>query len=740
MKQFYIMEGFDIKIERESVLKSMDCYEDSPVYEQVAEEYEEIYDEMLSLVEPVGILGFGTLPGKIATEEFQAGTPVVYAVTGIGDGIKQCSTRAFREGDYVKGMLCDVMADEALFSMEERMLECLKEALGEHRRGILKRLEAPQDIPMEAQRVAWEYLGLKERFGIGISKSFMFDPVKTSCQIFVLTEDENTFRAQHDCRKCSNLKCRRRTVPDTEICVRTGDAEKRILTKPKESMMNALIREGFYFSAPCGGKGRCGKCRIQVLEGEAWISPEDEKVFTEEELREGWRLSCQLYPTEELTISFSLNDESEFEIISDCGNAEKADTGSENTYDVAVDIGTTTIAMELLGGGSGKSIHTAAMINSQRRYGADVISRIQASAEGKKEELRESIRRDLLEGVRRLTREAGISIENIRRISIAGNTTMGHLLMGYDCDTLGVYPFHPVNIDRIETSFGEIFGSGECGAQVTLLPGISTYVGGDIVSGLYACGFDQSEEICMLVDLGTNGEMAIGNREKILVTSTAAGPAFEGGNIAWGTGSVAGAICSVKLRDGAPVIKTLRDRPPVGICGTGVIETALELVKAGIVDETGLLDKAYFENGFPLAETADGKKIVFTRKDVRELQLAKAAVRAGVETLVKRCGIRKEQVAKVYLAGGFGYRLDTDKAIAIGMLPEEFRGRIEAVGNSSLFGAVKFLREENAGKRLERIVEISDEVSLSMDVDFQEYYIESMMFAQNSCEKNLRGN
>lgn len=402
----------------------------------------------------------------------------------------------------------------------------------------------------------------------------------------------------------------------------------------------------------------------------------------------------------------------------------------ESGYDIAVDIGTTTIAMELLGKESGKILHTVTCINSQRAYGADVISRIQASSDGRKEALQACIRKDIRNGIHRLTEEAGVDLKKVERISIAENTTMGHLLMGYDCHSLGVYPFTPVNIDLIKGSFEEIFGSGECAAQVEILPGISTYVGGDIVSGLYACGFDQSEEISLLVDLGTNGEMALGNKDRILVTSTAAGPAFEGGNITWGTGSVEGAICSVTIRDRKAEIRTIQDKPAVGICGTGVVETAMELVKEGLVDETGLMDEEYFDDGFPLAQTEDGRTIVFTAKDVREIQLAKAAVRAGVEILLLRYGIEKEQVSRVYLAGGFGYKLDKDKAIAIGMLPGEFRDRIEAVGNSSLSGAVKYLKDAERKNTLSRLAAVSSEVNLSKDKDFNEFYMDNMMFGE----------
>lgn len=727
MENFYELHNLKFKIQKESVLKAMDCYEDSPVYEEVVDTYEEIYEDMLSLVEPVGILGFGTLPESVATEKYKAGTPVVYMVMSIGNGIKEESTKAFQEGDYVKGMLTDAMADDALFSMEEQVLARLKEVCREHNVGVLARLEAPHDIPMESQKAAWEHLELKRRFGIDISTGFMFDPVKTSCQVFILTEDADSFKAQHDCRKCPNIHCRLRNIPDTEVVVHRGAETKTILVKEGESLLDAFIRQEIYISAPCGGKGRCGKCGIQVLNGNTWISDEDKKIYSEEELDAGWRLSCCLYPTEELEVSVSQSDESLFEAVGETENTEESGT-EESFYHVAVDIGTTTIAMSLTGGESGKVFRTVTSVNSQRAYGADVISRIQASVDGKKEVLKNSIQKDLQDSIDKLLKETGVSGEDVGKIVIGGNTTMGHLLMGYDCDTLGVYPFTPVNIDFIKGTEG-ILGTDRFGKkEVILLPGISTYVGGDIVSGMYAYDFTEKEDVCMFIDLGTNGEMGIGNKEKILVTSTAAGPAFEGGNITWGMGSVPGAICSVKLEGTEAEVKTIRDEAPQGICGTGVVETAAELVREEIVDETGALDEDYFDDGFPLAKTPDGKEIVFTQKDVREIQLAKAAVRAGVETLLLRYGIKKEEVSKVYLAGGFGYKLNTDKAIAIGMIPEEWADRIVAVGNSSLSGACKYLKDENGDKTIEKLVSISEEINLSADKEFNEFYMNEMFF------------
>ena len=232
----------------------------------------------------------------------------------------------------------------------------------------------------------------------------------------------------------------------------------------------------------------------------------------------------------------------------------------------------------------------------------------------------------------------------------------------------------------------------------------------------------------MLIDLGTNGEMAIGNRERILVTSTAAGPAFEGGNISCGMGSVPGAICQVQISGTEVSCGTIGDRPPVGLCGTGVIETACELLKAELIDETGMLDEDYFDDGFVLAKTPSGEEISFTQKDVREIQLAKAAVRAGLETLMLRYGVTYDDIDTLYLAGGFGFHLNLEKAAAIGLIPEELLDRAKAVGNSSLGGAAVWLTEPGAAERMERIIAVSEEIPLASDKDFNQFYMDSMFF------------
>lgn len=489
-----------------------------------------------------------------------------------------------------------------------------------------------------------------------------------------------------------------------------------------KSVLEQLQQQEIFLPADCGGRGACGKCRIRFLSEPPAVTEQEEKALTPEQLADGWRLACESYVTGEYEI---LLDQSEDEMIAAAAfhgtEQEPADpcagqtaepgaavqqTGAKIVKKGAVDIGTTTIAMSLVDCTNRRVLDTRTSVNHQRSYGADVISRIKASTDGKKEELQKSIRTDL----QRLVRQLGEDPDTLELV-VAGNTTMEHLLLGLPCDTLGVAPYTPVDISLHQEG------------NLLIMPGISTYVGADIVSGIVACGMDQSEEICILVDLGTNGEMAIGNRDRILVASTAAGPAFEGGNIQCGVAGIPGAVSAVEIRDGKTSIRTIGDRPPVGLCGTGVLETVYELLKEGLVDETGLLDEAYEEQGFPLAEG-----IVLTAKDIREVQLAKSAIRAGIETLVRTWDISYDRIGKLYLAGGFGQKINLEKAAGIGMLPKELLDRTAAVGNSSLAGAVLLAEDDGLRARFARAASGAEEVALSESPYFGDLYMEYMFF------------
>ncbi len=510
----------------------------------------------------------------------------------------------------------------------------------------------------------------------------------------------------------------------------------------KESLLDAMIKNGVFVRSDCGGNGTCSKCRIQVADGNPAAAIQDIKSFSEIELQQGWRLACQAYPKEDCTVSIGKSQDLEYSILSEDRTdnqkeeqkAERKEwAGSETvsrltTYAIAIDIGTTTLAIHLIDRRNGAIIRTYTALNKQAVFGADVISRIKASNEGAVRSLRETVIKDLLLGLNELILAQDVNKDQISQIVIAANTTMVHLLMGYSCQSLGTYPFTPVNTDKIEASFSDVFESEELKAPVVLLPGISAFVGADIVSGLLACNFDRVNGCAMLIDLGTNGELAIGNKNKILVCSTAAGPAFEGGNISCGIGSVAGAIDSVSIREGMVQCHTIGGMAPVGLCGTGVIATVSELIRSGIIDETGLLEDRFFENGFTLCQRSDGSSVTLTQKDIRELQMAKSAIRSGIEILIKRYGISYDQIEHVYLAGGFGFKLSIERAVQIGLLPGELSEKVKAVGNSALAGTVRYLTDEAAEQRIQRICSVAENINLSNDPDFNEDYIRYLNF------------
>lgn len=735
MEKIKVLRDFHPFIDREKVFGQLNCYPESPVYEEMEESFDEIKDKMLKLCKPVGVLALGRIPADYFQQEREA----VYALVTIGQEISDCSTQKFAEGDYVQGMLIDAIADSILFSLEDDIQRELRDACAGWKKGVSKRLEAPQDISMEIQKEALKQTNAEELLGLELSSGYMFRPIKTSSQIYLTTDDEKIFKAQHNCRTCPNINCQLRHVEPLKIRVINDKNEETTISVTEGTLLEALQKQIEGIQAPCGGRGVCGKCRVQVLEGQLPITVEDEKLFSPTELESGWRLACKVIPADDLWIRLEWGSEKEIEVQvdfkgEDTEATEKMYGGQDRiheTYGFAIDIGTTTLAVQLISLKTGECLGTDTGLNSQRTYGADVIARIQASVDGRGEELMGQIRQDLWKSMEKLSVNHGISMEDIERIVIAGNTTMIHLLMGYPCGGLGKVPFTPYRIHEIYIAGTDVFPGLGSRAEIQIYPGISTFVGADIVSGICALHMEEKEQIQLLVDLGTNGEMALGNSQRLLVTSTAAGPAFEGGNITWGTGSIPGAVCGVQLENGKLHIRTIQGQPPVGICGTGVVELTAELMRNEEMDETGRLEDPWFEAGFPIAKNPHGEQICLTQKDIREIQLAKAAVRGGIETLLEKYGITAEQVEQVYVAGGFGYRLDYEKAMEIGMFPKEFSGKVQAVGNSSLRGAVRLLCAPERMKEAVYTAALAEEIELSSDAVFQEAYMNAMFFGES---------
>jgi uncharacterized 2Fe-2S/4Fe-4S cluster protein (DUF4445 family) len=475
-----------------------------------------------------------------------------------------------------------------------------------------------------------------------------------------------------------------------------------------QNLLDILRVNDVSIAANCGGRGTCGKCVVSVDGRE--------------------RLACQTDAADGMRVKVKSGEES-FVIIEDYASGKNLAEAIDNFDDlsVAVDIGTTTVVLQLIDSGSGKVASTRSFLNPQRQYGEDVISRIQFANEGGLESLRDAIRKSLLDAIKSLCADVNTDPSLLKRVCVAGNTTMMYLLLGYVCVSLGVYPFEPEFPHKDEYTFGEVFGADADGPPVYLLPWVSAYVGGDITAGYLDCRGDEGETV-FLIDMGTNGEMMLWNGDKVFCCSTAAGPAFEGGGITCGTGSIPGAISKIELDRDTYACETIGGAEPVGICGSGVLDAAACLLEAEIIDETGRMDEEYFDCGVVIAERKDKKQILFTQKDIRELQLAKSAIRAGVEILMSEAGLDISQLDAVYLAGGFGQKLRIESAVKIGILPEEMAQKVRSIGNSSLGGCARVCRDLALLGEADGLAKRTQEMPLSTHPKFQDLFMDNMAF------------
>ena len=513
-----------------------------------------------------------------------------------------------------------------------------------------------------------------------------------------------------------------------------GGITREYFVPSGKNLLETLQKLGYYIPVLCSSRGACGKCRVKILAGESAVTRSDAGGFGAHELASGFRLACMAFPEDDLLINLENVSENEISAVGDFRNNAglRRFKKIRGAFAVAVDIGTTTLAFALVNLETSEVDGRLTIVNRQREFGADVISRIVKANQGRLKEMGVCVKRQINEGILELCRANDVEPGKIVKAAVAANTTMLHILLGLSCETLGIFPFTPVTLERMSLSFGELLGSASTALKpdvpVEILPGISTYVGADIVSGILFADILGSGKTSVLLDIGTNGEIAVIRNGKITCAATAAGPAFEGGNIRFGTGSVPGAISGCRFRNGEFEVTTIGGRPPIGICGSGVIDIVSELLKNEIIDETGRLS---------CEQIAVAPEIFFTQKDVRELQLAKSAIRSGVDLLLEHTGTCFEEIDRFYVAGGFGYHVNFDSAVAIGLIPPELAVKIELVGNSSLGGAVRLLTEDIRDE-LAEIISASQELPLSADKRFNALFVENMVFPE--CSGLLKSN
>jgi len=421
-------------------------------------------------------------------------------------------------------------------------------------------------------------------------------------------------------------------------------------------------------------------------------------------------------------------------------------TEERNLLGVAVDIGTTTLVLYLYDLETGEKLAVDSMYNPQKEFGADVISRIQFANKSREntEKLQQVLVDRLNQGLTDLSAEAGVKNDDIYRIAFAGNTTMLHTLLGFDPIDIAKSPFIPDFTEGLNLSPDSIGLEINSEAELLLLPSISAYVGADIIGGLLAAGLGESMENELLIDIGTNGEVALGNNSEIYTCSVAAGPSFEGSNISSGMAALAGAIERFEIRADSFDYQTINAAKPRGICGSGLLDLVAGFLEIGLIDPKGKFNdkenmSEFWQDRFDeekkevliFSEDKAENKISLTQKDIRQLQLAKGAIRAGIEVLAARLDIKLAEIKKVYLVGGFANYLDPDNTILIGMLPEIFEGKIIQFGNGSGAGASLYLLDRD----LEEIVGLLKKrikyIELSKDADFQEKFIEELNFPGN---------
>ena len=449
---------------------------------------------------------------------------------------------------------------------------------------------------------------------------------------------------------------------------------------------------------------------------------------------------------------------------------------------IAVDIGTTTLGSWLYGLQSGERLATAARLNPQRTFGADVISRIDEAT--KNPEHRQTMRKQVLDAISQLiteliskasaARQSGaMQPEHVAHVVLTGNTTMLHLLTGLTAASIARTPFMPVSTREQMLTASSVGLDLPAETIVQLMPGIASYVGADITAGLLACDLDKPEkDVRVLLDIGTNGEIVLAGPEGLIACSTAAGPAFEGANISCGLGGVVGAVDDVWWKgetlctsvidpQGEPVSngseKNKREDKdcgadlvykPRGLCGSGLIAAIAACLEKGLIDETGRIEDDLDELPENLRQyiaEIDGQDVILlvapekgekgnpvylTQKDIREVQNAKAAMAAGIQLLIQQAGITPEQVKALYLAGGFGQHLKPEHAFTIGLLPEELRGRTQAVGNTAGMGAILCLLDTQQSEKARKIAKQVHYYELSADKRFTDLYVEAMMFPE----------
>lgn len=469
-------------------------------------------------------------------------------------------------------------------------------------------------------------------------------------------------------------------------------------------LASSLSQYGFEF--PCGGTAQCGGCRVRVLGGSLPVTASDQSVFSPEELSDGWRLACQARAETPLVLECG---QWHMDVLTDdAGLSGEGKSG----LGIAIDLGTTTIAAQLIDLATSNVLAVQTDLNPQASFGADVMSRIQAALSGT--DLTMMVRYTLGQIIARLVSDRH---QEIIEVVLVGNTVMHHLFSGLNVEPLSHVPFRSPHLEAQYFRPQDLRWALPADCHIRFERCLGGFVGSDIFAGILAVGMTRVEDLIALVDLGTNGEIAIGNCNRIVCASTAAGPAFEAASIRLGMRAVTGAISHITLQHGEICVTVIGDVPPRGICGSGLVDA----VAVGLGTRE-ILPSGRIANRTKRFAVMD--PVVLFQSDVRELQLAKGAIASGFRLLMRNLGTGAGSLRSIYLSGAFGNYIRIESAIDIGLI-EAPRPMIHAAGNTALKGA-KMLLLSSSEPALPSI----DHVSLAADPDFQDEYASCMAFPE----------
>ncbi len=480
--------------------------------------------------------------------------------------------------------------------------------------------------------------------------------------------------------------------------------EYTLLSDEPISFIEAMNQLGLSFYRPCGGVAKCLSCVIKFVYGMPPMTSYDERALDFSDMRAGYRLGCKCIITRDCKIEVPTSLTSEItSVLMD--EVSEDETLERENIGIAVDIGTTTIATAIVDLSTGKLLRQRNCTNSQIRFGADVMSRVKAAMDGHGQELMDCVRNDLINLGKDMLGENFL----MHKIVFSGNSIMTHLFLGMVVDGFARYPFVPYTLDSVKFVKDR--------KNIFFMPSISAFVGGDIVSGLY---YLKDRGSFLLVDMGTNAELVLFDGKTYYCTSASAGPALEGASLSCGVAAVRGAINHLSINKGKCTYTTIGGEAPIGLCGSGVIDLIHELRRNNLIDEGGLLVDEYSEKGYPVAEN-----VIMTGEDIQQVLLAKAAIYSAITLLIKEAKIQMEDIDHLFVSGGLGATIGIWSAAGIGIFPKELLPKFEAVGNTSLRGAIKFVREGDE-EELQEIKDNSRVVILNEKPEFQELFLDNL--------------